>query len=439
MREAAHPDGHAESSAVPPAEVEKALSEILQSTPFRSTKQIQKLLQFIVWETLAGRADTLKERNIGATIFDRPPDYDTNSDPTVRLRVAELRKRLAVYYRAMPAEPVLISVPSGSFRAVFEWAGRTSVPALPLSGQEVGHAHEGVEPASGPASHILTDQVVQHPIAGIGTRHRWIAITASLALIAVALVAYFPSSEERAFTKFWAPVLRDPHPVLIHIGNNTVYELSSSFADEYSKQHPPDNDQRLGFYTYFSFPPGTRIPAEDLFPAKDVYHTNGDVTAAIAVTSVLVRRKKQFDVRYGSDITYGDLRGNPAILIGAHNNFWTLSMTQNLRFRFDGPKSIVDHSNPQKRWVANADLSEDYAIVSRVLNSPSGRGFITVAGVGQGGTSAAADFLTNPVSLSLLIRSLPKDWEKKNIQVVLHTTVKNQVPSAPDVLAIYSW
>ena len=81
------------------SEVQQALSAILQSPPFRSTKQMQNLLRFIVSETLAGRGDLLKERNIGAHLFDKRPDYDTNSDPTVRLRVAELRKRLALYYQ----------------------------------------------------------------------------------------------------------------------------------------------------------------------------------------------------------------------------------------------------------------------------------------------------------------------------------------------------
>ena len=121
-------DEHQETRRGDPREVQKALTAILQSPPFRSTKQMQKLLQFIVLETLAGRSDLLKERNIGAHLFDKRPDYDTNSDPTVRLRVAELRKRLALYYQGARDETVLINIPSGSFRAVFEWSGKHSLP-----------------------------------------------------------------------------------------------------------------------------------------------------------------------------------------------------------------------------------------------------------------------------------------------------------------------
>jgi hypothetical protein len=38
-----------------------------------------------------------------------------------------------------------------------------------------------------------------------------------------------------------------------------------------------------------------------------------------------------------------------------------------------------------------------------------------------------------------VVNSLPKGWEMKNLQIVLHTTVTNQLPSAPDVVATYCW
>ena len=112
------------SQAISPSEIQRALSAILESSPFRSSPQIQKVLTFLVLETLAGRGDSLKERNIGASLFDRRPDYDTNADPIVRLRVAEVRKRLALYYQGARDETILISIPSGSFRAVFEWSDK---------------------------------------------------------------------------------------------------------------------------------------------------------------------------------------------------------------------------------------------------------------------------------------------------------------------------
>jgi hypothetical protein len=102
---------------VPATEVQNTLSVILQSSPFHSSKQSQELLQYIVDQTLAGHLEMLKERIIGANVFNRRPDYDTNDDPIVRARAAEVRKRLAVYYQTAREESVLITVPSGSFKA----------------------------------------------------------------------------------------------------------------------------------------------------------------------------------------------------------------------------------------------------------------------------------------------------------------------------------
>ena len=106
-----------------------------------------------------------------------------------------------------------------------------------------------------------------------------------------------------------------------------------------------------------------------------------------------------------------------------------------------GVSAIVDRSNTQKHWSTAAhEITEDYAIVSRVLNSKTGTTVITAAGIGHAGTRAAAEFLCNPQSIYAAgQRPSPKGWERKNLQIVLHTNVINQLPSAPDVVAIYYW
>ena len=66
---------------------------------FAPANSPQQLLRYIVDETLAGRSELLKERLIGVNASSgRRPDYDTNEDPIVRARAAEVRKRLAQFY-----------------------------------------------------------------------------------------------------------------------------------------------------------------------------------------------------------------------------------------------------------------------------------------------------------------------------------------------------
>ncbi len=66
--------------------------------------------------TLAGRSAELKERLLGIEVFRRAPDYDTNTDPVVRVTAAEVRKRIAQYYQEPGhAHEIRIDVPTGSY------------------------------------------------------------------------------------------------------------------------------------------------------------------------------------------------------------------------------------------------------------------------------------------------------------------------------------
>ena len=427
------------SGPVPAVEVRKTLSAIFQSTPFHSSKQSQELLRYIVDQSLTDHLEMLKERVIGASVFNRRPDYDTNVDPIVRARAAEVRKRLALYYQTAPEEVVRITIPSGSFRAIFEWTNRNAIHSVSAGelGPDDSHLHgEAVAP------HATLDVAGdEHPqsarrLPGIIW---WVVIAASTVMLIWTAQRYFDSSDERASDQFWSPVLGGSNPVLIYIGSNAVYQLSSAYIEEYYKIHPRSQNEEMGLESYIPLSPGTKIDAQDLYPAKDTFVTIGDVAATTKIVSMLVRRDKQFEIRYANDVAYGDLRQSPTILIGAHNNPWTLTMTGNLRYVFAGEMTIVDRTDSQKHWSVEVGFPEDYAIVSRVLNSETGTNVITAAGIGYAGTRAAAEFLTNPHSLAALVKSLPKGWEKKNIQIVLHTKVINQVPSAPNVVSTYCW
>jgi len=424
---------------VPASEIQRTLSSILQSPPFHASKQSQELLQYIVVQTLSGHTEMLKERIIGANVFDRRPDYDTNDDPIVRARAGEVRKRLAVYYQTARDESIRISIPAGSFRAIFQWADRKPSGVQPVPEPEPGSSQQSVDlktlsiPRQDDGHQPLTSS------SKIWRRRWWIVIAASVVLLAWAMPRYLASPEERDFNRFWSPILDSPHTTLIYVGGNAVYQLSASYLDEYYQQHPRSQTEAMGFESYIPLPPGTKIDARDLYPAKDTFVTIGDVAAITKIESLFVRHNRPFNIRYGGDFAYGDLRESPTILVGAHNNSWTLAMTGNLRYAFDGRTGIVDRTNPQKRWATTAAFTEDYAIVSRVLNSKTGTTMITVAGVGFAGTQSAAEFVTNPQSISALVKSLPEGWEKKDLQIVLHTTVTNQLPGAPDVVATYCW
>jgi eukaryotic-like serine/threonine-protein kinase len=113
--------------AVP--EIRDALTRVLQSGVFLRSGQLQRLLRFLVEETLAGRGERLKEYVIGVEVFGRPPSYDPRIDSLVRVEARRLRATLATYYREDGSQdPVVVELEKGTYQPWFRRAA-DSAPA----------------------------------------------------------------------------------------------------------------------------------------------------------------------------------------------------------------------------------------------------------------------------------------------------------------------
>jgi hypothetical protein len=124
--------------AITPQAVRAQLGRILASEVFARSRRMQRFLEFVVEETLAGRADQLGEYAVGMAVFDRGPDFEPALDPIVRNDARRLRLKLLEYYRQThprPGDQVLIDVPKGGYVPVFLMVspqnGRLAPPAGP--------------------------------------------------------------------------------------------------------------------------------------------------------------------------------------------------------------------------------------------------------------------------------------------------------------------
>jgi len=96
------------------------LRKILASESFVRSNRIQRFLEFIVEETLAGRTDQLGEYAIGVSVFDRGTDFDPALEPLVRNDARRLRLKLLEYYNQSRAtDAVRIEIPKGGYVPVF--------------------------------------------------------------------------------------------------------------------------------------------------------------------------------------------------------------------------------------------------------------------------------------------------------------------------------
>jgi hypothetical protein len=404
------PDASEVTPSLPPKqgqEVREQLERVLNSHQFRTSHRCQSLLRYITEQTLGGETGSLKERSLGVEVFGRPPDYDTGQDPVVRSTAAEIRKKLAQYYQEPEhASEPRIELHSGSYVALFHWNNEVAAAARP-------------------------------------PRRRYIFITggAALVLLVLALALAMTEKIRSPLDHLWAPLMSSPGDVLISLGQPIAYNLKSAQAQ--------DAIQGLG-----QPPPGFAerdfIPKKDLVILPDRYVALGDAACLVHVTSVFDRYGKSYRIRGERSISFADLRETPTVLIGAFDNQWTLRVAGQLRFSFvkdaTGESEYVqDRKHPEnKKWKLSGawpywDVADDYAIVSRIVDTTTDRPVMIAAGITQYGTMAAGEFLSNPRYFSEAVKDLGPGWEKKNLQVVLYVPVVNRVPGHARVLTAYVW
>jgi hypothetical protein len=431
------------SREILPAHVQEALAGILASVHFRTSKQSQQLLRYIVDQTLSGRGQLLKERVIGAEVFGRPPDYDTNSDPIVRARAAELRKRLAQFYVGEGAKSALrIEISLGSYHASFSSSAKP-----PSSECDSGSAGTVYHLAAAPAPDPFAVPEISFPAAATGSdvkpRRYWSLWVVAMLFALLLASSLFLFRAKSPIDQFWEPILSTTKPVLIYTGANPVYLPTEELLEKYRATHKLDELDAQGHEFLIPLTPDQKLGAGDLTPVRNTYVTLGDVSANVTVATYLTRNKRSFDLRSGEDIVFGDLLQSPSVLIGAFNNGWTMQMTGDLGFAFGPGLTIQDRSDPKRSWALlyspDNKVLVDYAVVARLPKSKTGEPLMAIAGIGQSGTRAAAEFITNPREIQELIRSAPKAWTSKNVEFVLQTKVVNDIPTAPTVAAIRYW
>ncbi len=406
------------------------LDNILASPPFRNSNRSKQFLSYVVQHRLDGHDELLKERSIGADLFHRPADYATGDDPVVRVQAGEVRRRLEQYYNEFSkGSDVHIYLPIGTYVPEFQ---------QPPVGMPVETSAQPATQSPAPEESGRKWKLVA-----------WGALVLNLLLLAVLIAPGMRRLIARptALQQFWAPVFSTSQPVLVCLPKPVLYRPSSSLYDNYAKTHPGTFQTQVErFNQPLPLDPDQKISWGDMLTFPDFGLVSGDVYAAFRISEALGRIGKSSQIRIGSESSYDELRSSPAVLIGAFSNRWTMEMTSDLRFVFeekDGILWIHDRTSPDKKWFCRLGLHRevvvDFGVVTRLLDSKTGHSVVSVAGITAPGTDAAAQFVSTPEYLSELARTAPLGWEKKNMQVVVQTSVIDAGASPPHVVAAYFW
>jgi hypothetical protein len=244
--------------------------------------------------------------------------------------------------------------------------------------------------------------------------------------------------------RFWAPVV-DGKTVLVCLGQPQFYTFRFDTARALNSWFESGQD------SHQASPPIASVPLNEIVPMWDKSVALADAQAFSRLENLFARKREQVDLRGERSVSLSDLRGKPAVFIGAFDNEWTLTLAGELRFYFDTDEQmhaqiIGDRQRPGATdwklvdaWPPGRQINKDYALVTRVVNRTTERTVVILGGITQYGTEAAAEFVTDPSYFERALTHAPSDWYRKNIQVVLSTRVLSGVSGPPTVVAAYFW
>ncbi len=400
----------------------KQLERLLQSSHFRNSRRYPALLRFIVEEALAGRGLLLKERTLGVEVFGRAPDYDTSSDPIVRVTVAEVRKRIAQYYHEdAHASEVRIELNPGSY-----------VPEFLPGREPEEHTHEPIIETV-----VAEPTVLRKSRFAFGMRSRILA--ASILVVAALAVAIgtWRWKQTDALEQLWGPVFATPGDIKYCLPMN---------ARKNGKGNADTTKDAIAHALDLS---DTPLPASGTFFDHQLLGENvvySDVVAMTKLEAVVERQRRPVRVRLNLSTSLADLREGPSIFIGGLDNQWTLQLLEPLRYKFAGNDDDVyfirDTKQPDnKQWSVRlhdkvTTMNRDFALVARVHSEQFGQTVMIVAGIGMSGTAAAGEFLADPKQAKELQKMMGGALKDHDFEAVLQTDVVDGIAGPAKIVAL---
>jgi hypothetical protein len=417
-------------------QVRRQMHRLLETAHFKNSRRYPALFQFIVEETLEGRGEFLKERLLGVRVFHRPPDYDTASDPIVRVTIAEIRKRIAQYYHEEEhATEMRIELMPGHYEPEFRpYRG-------PSFGLEESARTEAVAELAAAAAAAAEDSRRSERKFRLAVLSRGGASAAVLALLALFSIGLWRFAHPSAIEELWGPVLNSRRTITFCIPSGESRRSSQIAAAAGIVSARPTFPQHGGPVAGL----GTFLEHEN--EGENVAFS--DALATVKISDWIASHGHESRLRADNSTTLYDLQQGPTILIGGLDNEWTLRAIGRLRYRFAGTDLeqywIIDNDDPGRRdWVLDlrsrySAVTSDFALIARLHDRSTGQIQVIVAGIGTSGTAAAGEFLVDPDQLEELRRRVGPGFRNRDFEAVLGTDVVNGIPGSAKILAVAVW
>lgn len=389
------------------------IERLVRSKTFETSEVHRRLLQYLAEKTLVGEAERLKEYVIGLEAFGKPPEYDPKQDSIVRLQVGRLRQKLATYYQSEGAEdPLVVSVPKGAFKLLFEGVA----PAAP---SEKPTGHTARLPWLMPAA--LAMAVVWAAVATV-----WLVRLHSQNAISVE--RWNPELES-----LWGPFLDSKQPTLVCLGT----PLFIRFPNFGFFRDPKANDwedieksERVA---------GVRKALGDREITPNYHFTgSGEAGAAFLIAQLLSTRKRGLRLAAGNLISWQQIKDEDVVFVGPpkfNRQLQAAALTRDIVIEPDGIRNLKPRAGepvflPDHIVAGKPSEGETHALISRTPGLSGKADLLVIGGNASPDTFAAAEWLTDTARARELVRHLrTSDGHiPRYFQAVIKVSFKQGVP-----------
>lgn len=367
------------------AEKEKELQTLLHSGVVREKTQLHSLLAYLGSKAVEAPEEALKEYTIGVDALGKPHDYDPRIDPSVRVEIAKLRKKLAEYYYGAGAgHPVRIEIPKGAYLPVF-------VMAPPSSRFRRWRAVPGWRVVA-LAALVLAPALATAWLVENRSRHR-----------------LAPELET-----FWAPHF-DGTPTLLVYGAPLFLKMQGTFFRNPDVNRPEDFAENSKTQRVLS----ALEPRE----SRPVYTFTGvgEAEALFHITRLLASRGAQLRVERSNTAGFEDLKNRHIVFLGGRKfnpqlpelPFRPKFQAVNRKIVNLEPKAGEPAEYKTASSTSHGEITEEYALISVYPGFTPGTRLLTLECSSTEGTLAAAEFLMRPDLVGqLLAQGVPIKTER---------------------------
>lgn len=350
------------------SEKQQILSDILQSPEFRDSKRYQDLLQYLVKETLANKVP--KEITVGIHFFGKDTSFDPKEDPTVRVYINNLRKKLDHYYLTCEKPfQYKLDIPKGHYEVEFS-------------------------------------QVIPKPPVPKKQNYAWMFAVAITCLNLVVLLSFFffggsaktaSTSVNPMWTEFVKP---NGRPTLVVLGDfyflfeRSIDGKTGNFVRNFTINSPDDYKQIVRNDPAFA----------KRFVQSDFTFLRPSASWGLAaILPTLQMSPNGYSLKLASQFTIDDAKANNIIYIGSFKNLYNFQKILHIfhihynlnpaSFHLDGPDSNTFLS-PSNSTLKAGNVEKDYAVVAKA-QGPEGSIIMLMLGFADTGVIEATRFATD--------------------------------------------